>query len=421
MTAILSAAVLVLVAGSAAYCVLVVVAARRYLRAAAPPPTKPEPISILKPLHGLDQDLESNLRTFFEQDYPAFEILFAVRDPNDPAIPLVERLQREYPHISSRLLITGEPPYPNAKVYSLDRMTGAAAYDLLVMSDSDIRAGRDLLWTVAAEFQDPAIGVATCPYRAVGGPSIWSRLEAVGMNTEFWAGVLAARMLEGMNFAVGPTSAARKRVLDAIGGFDAVKDYLAEDFMLGRLAAGHGARVVLSRAVVEHHIGSQPALPNLAHRLRWNRSTRRSRPAGYIGQIFTNPLPLAMMLIALRPDWWPAAAAALVLRALAARVVAVEVLGGRTGWLLLPWQDLLAFVFWVAGFFGNTIHWRGRDYLLLRDGRFVLSSNSRTTDSGGAAKSADLQLPGEPRAAACALGLEPIAGTSSTAEISRPE
>jgi ceramide glucosyltransferase len=390
VVAALSAAVLVLVAGSAAYCVLVLVAARRYLWVAAPPRTKPEPISILKPLHGLDPGLESNLRTFFEQDYPAFEILFAVRDPNDPAIALVERLQREYPHISSGLIITGEPPYPNAKVYSLDRMTRAAAYDVLVMSDSDIRASRDLLRTIAAEFQDPAVGVATCPYRAVAGPSIWSRLEAAGMNTEFWAGVLVARMLEGMNFAVGPTSAARKRVLDAIGGFDAVKDYLAEDFMLGRLAAEYGARVILSRAVVEHHIGSQPARPNFAHRLRWNRSTRRSRPAGYIGQVFTNPLPLAMMLIALRPDWWPLAAASLVLRALAARAVAVDVLGGRTGWLLLPWQDLLAFVFWVAGFFGNTIHWRGRDYLLLPDGRFVLKPT-------------------------------PIAGTSSTAEISRPE
>jgi ceramide glucosyltransferase len=390
VAAILSAALLVLAAGSAAYCVLVLIAARRYLGAAAPPLTNPEPVSILKPLHGLDHGLESNLRTFFEQDYPTFEMLFAVRDPRDPAIPLVERLQQEYPHVASRLIITGEPPYPNAKVYSLDRMARAAAYDLLVMSDSDIRAGRDLLRTIAAEFQDPAVGVATCPYRAVAGPSIWSRLEAAGMNTEFWAGVLVARMLEGMNFAVGPTSAARKRVLDAIGGFDALTDYLAEDFMLGRLAAEHGARVILSRAVVEHHIGSQPALPNLAHRLRWNRSTRRSRPAGYIGQIFTNPLPLAIALVALRPEWWPAAAAALVLRALAARAVAVDVLCGRTGWLLLPCQDLLAFVFWAAGFFGNTIHWRGRDYLLLRDGRFVLKP-------------------------------EPIPETSSTAEISRPE
>lgn len=390
MIAILSAVVLVLMAGSAAYCALVLVAARRYLSAAAPPLTNAEPISILKPLHGLDHGLESNLRTFFEQDYPAFEILFAVRDPDDPAIPLVERLQQEYPHVSSRLIITGEPPYPNAKVYSLDRMARAAAYDLLVMSDSDIRAGRNLLRTIAAEFQDPAVGVATCSYRAAGGPSIWSRLEATGMNTEFWAGVLVARMLEGMNFAVGPTSAARKRVLDAIGGFDAVKDYLAEDFMLGRLAAEHGVRVILSRAVVEHHIGSQAALPNLAHRLRWNRSTRRSRPAGYIGQIFTNPLPLAIALAALRPEWWPAAVAVIALRALAARVVAVGVLGGRTGWLLLPFQDLLAFVFWAAGFFGNTIHWRGRDYLLLGDGRFVLKP-------------------------------EPTPETSSTAEISRPE
>jgi ceramide glucosyltransferase len=373
VVAILSAAVLVLATGSAAYCALALVATRRYLSTAAPQLRDPEPVSVLKPLHGIDDGLEANLRTFFEQEYPVFEILFAVRDPRDPAIPLVERLRREYPRVPSRLIITGEPPYANAKVYSLDRMMRAAAYDLLVMSDSDIRARADLLRTIAAEFQDSAVGVATCPYRAVAGPSIWSRLEAAGMNTEFWAGVLVARMLEGMKFAVGPTSAARKRVLDAIGGFDALKDYLAEDFMLGRLAAEHGARVILSRAVVEHHIGSQKALPNFAHRLRWNRSTRRSRPAGYIGQIFTHPLPLAILLVAVRPGWWPAAAVAIALRALAARAVASGALGGRTAWLLLPWQDLLAFAFWIAGFFGNTIQWRGRDYRLLPDGRFELS------------------------------------------------
>jgi ceramide glucosyltransferase len=386
----LSAAVVALVAGSAVYCILVIIAARRYLNVTAPELTKVAPISILKPLHGVDENLESNLRTFFEQDYPAFEILFALRSFDDPAIALVERLQRDYPRIPSRLIVTGEPPYANAKVYSLDRMTRAAAYDLLVMSDSDIRATPDMLRTIASEFQDAAVGVATCPYRAVAGASLWSRLEAVGMNTEFWSGVLVARMLEGMRFAVGPTAAARKSVIERIGGFDALKEYLAEDFVLGKLAAECGSRVILSRCVVEHQIGSEPALVNLAHRLRWNRSTRRSRPAGYVGQIFTNPLPLALALAAFEPHWWSAAAVVVALRALAARLVAVDVLRGRTGWALLPWQDLLGFAFWLAGFFGNTIHWRGRDYVLLRDGRFVLKS-------------------------------QPTAGTSSTAEISRPE
>ncbi len=153
----------------------------------------------------LDLGLESNLRTFFEQDYPAFEILFAAREESDPGIAVARKLATEYSQVRTRFIITGEPPYPNAKVYSIDKMMAAAAHDLLVMSDSDIRVTPSMLKTVAAEFQDPKLGVATCPYRAVAGPSFWSRIEAIGMNTDFWSGALVARMLEGMRFAVGPT------------------------------------------------------------------------------------------------------------------------------------------------------------------------------------------------------------------------
>jgi ceramide glucosyltransferase len=272
------------------------------------------------------------------------------------------------------LIITGEPPYANAKVYSLDHMVKAAAHDLLVMSDSDIRVDRSMLRTIAVEFANPQVGLATCPYRAVAGSSLWSRLEAVGMNTEFWGGVLVARMLEGMKFTVGPTTVGRKSVLERIGGFDAVKEYLAEDFVLGQRAAEAGEGVILSQYVVEHRIGSQPLGPNFSHRLRWARSTRRSRPAGYIGQLFTNPLPLALILLAMQPGWWPVIVVTVLIRAAAAHVVASSVLRGNVHWALLPIQDLLSFVFWIAGFFGNTIHWRGRSYELLRDGRFVLKS-----------------------------------------------
>lgn len=214
---------LVVLAGAIVYSLLSMVAAFRYLSVRPPALTAPEPISILKPLSGLDLDLESNLRTFFEQDYPSFEILFAVKDTSDPAAEVVERLRREYPRVSSQLLLTGESPYPNAKVFSLDRMLAIAANDLLVMSDSDIRVTPDLLRTAAAEFQEKGLGIATCPYRAVAGPSFWSRLEATGMNTDFMAGILVARMLAGMQFAVGPTIVARKKVLASIGGFDRFK------------------------------------------------------------------------------------------------------------------------------------------------------------------------------------------------------
>ena len=369
---VLAAGLLLVFCGALVYSLLQIVGAVRYLAVKPAALLSAEPISILKPLAGLDLDLESNLRTFFEQDYPAFEILFAVRTANDPAAEVVARLQREYPGIPSRLLITGEPPYPNAKVYSLDQMLSAAANDLVVMSDSDIRVTPSLLRTIAAEFQDPHVGVATCPYRAVPGSSFWSRLEATGMNTDFWGSALVARMLEGMRFAVGPTIAARRRALLSIGGFDRVKDYLAEDFVIGKFAAETGHGVILSSYVIEHHIGSATLRENVAHRLRWARSTRRSRPAGYVGQLFTMPFPLAMLIFAASPAWWPVLPVALMVRALAAYMVSAQVLRAKINWLLLPVEDVMGFCFWIAGFFGNTISWRGRRYLLSSDGRFKL-------------------------------------------------
>src|SRR5207302_8046584 len=167
---ILSGILLLILCGSIVYSILQIITAMRYVSVRPPALRTAEPISILKPLAGLDLDLESNLRTFFEQDYPSFEILFAVRSESDPAVQVVSRLQREYSKIPSRLVITGEPPYPNAKVFSLECMMAAAVSDLLVMSDSDIRVTPDLLRTAAAEFQDARLGVATCPYRAVPGP-----------------------------------------------------------------------------------------------------------------------------------------------------------------------------------------------------------------------------------------------------------
>ena len=368
-----------LVTGSLVYCVLTIVAAVRY-RGVRPPPlcatlTNAVPISILKPLAGIDDGLEENLRTFFEQEYADFEILFAVRTPEDPAVAVGERLSARYPSVSSRLMVTGEPPYPNAKVYSLDCMLGAARHDLLVMSDSDIRVTPDMLAVIAAEFQDAKLGLATCPYRAVPGRSFWTTLEAVGLNTEFIGGVLVARMLDGMKFALGPTIAARRATLAGIGGFDAVKDFLAEDFVMGNLAAARGDGVILSSYVIEHHIGAQTMAANLRHRLRWNRSTRRSRPAGYVGQLFTNPLPLALLLWAVKPEWWPAVAATVLLRAAAGLATAGYVLRDPLTarlFFLVPLQDILSFAMWVAGFFGNTILWRGRKYYLRADGRFEL-------------------------------------------------
>jgi ceramide glucosyltransferase len=335
---------------------------------------------MLKPLHGLDEGLEENLRSYFQQDYPEFEMLFAVRDVGDPAIAMVEKLRQEFPHVPARLLVTGEPPYPNAKVFSLDLMMAQARYDLLAMSDSDTRAGAQMLATVAAEFQDEGLGVATCPYRAVPGRSLWSTLEAIGMNTEFLAGLLVARLVEGVRFAVGPCVVARRETLERMGGFDRLKDYLAEDFVMGAFAAGLGYRVILSSCVIEHRIGRQGLGANLAHRLRWARSTRRSRPRGYAGQLFTYPLPLALLLAVVQPSWWPVVVLAAVFRSVAAWATAGWVLHDpltARRWWLLPLQDLASFAFWMAGFFGNTITWRGRRYYLFPDGRFELAESRR--------------------------------------------
>jgi ceramide glucosyltransferase len=264
-------------------------------------------------------------------------------------------------------------------------MIEAARHELLVMSDSDVRVTPRMLRVIAAEFEDPNIGVTTCPYRAVPGRSFWSTIEAIGMNTEFLAGVLTARLLEGMKFALGPTISARKEALRSIGGFRRLNGYLAEDFVLGRLAAEQGWRVLLSRYVIEHRIGSQPFGPNLRHRIRWGRSTRRSRPWGYVGQVFTNPLPPALLLSAVVPGWWTLAAAAASLRVASAWAVAWSVLHDpltARRWWLVPVEDVVSFLLWIAGFFGNTIHWRGRRYRLHRDGTFSLIADLSAGNSG---------------------------------------
>ena len=361
-----------LLAGTIAYCLVVVIAVRAYLAQKAAASGDLAPVSVLKPLAGIDEDLEVNLRSFFSQDYPDFELLFAVREANDPAAQVVEALRREFPHRSVQFIVTGEPPYPNAKVFSLDRMLSEAKHDLLVMSDSDIRVQPGFLRAIAGEFSDPHIALATCPYRATAGTSFWSNLEAEGMNTDFLAGMLVARLVEGVKFAVGPTIAARKSALDGIGGFAVLKDYLAEDFVMGKFAAAAGFGVILSRNIVQHHIGSESLRANAAHRLRWARSTRRSRPLGYLGQLFTHTLPIAAMVLPFRPSWWPAVLLALVCRAAAAQATCAWILGTRPRWLLLILQDMLGFGFWLAGLAGNTILWRGRRYYLYSDGRFEL-------------------------------------------------
>jgi ceramide glucosyltransferase len=212
----------------------------------------------------------------------------------------------------------------------------------------------------------------TCPYRGVPGASFWSTLEAIMMNTEFMPGVMVARIVEGMNFAVGPTIVVRRKVMEQIGGFGRVADYYIDDFLLGRYAHENGWKVELSRYVIEHRIGAQRLRPNLRHRIMWLRGTRRSRPSGYFGQVFTYPIPLALLLWAAAPAWWQAVPVAILLRYAAAFAVAAGVLRDpltRRLWYLIPLQDVLSFVFYWIAMFGKRIRWRGRSMILLPDGR----------------------------------------------------
>jgi ceramide glucosyltransferase len=220
----------------------------------------------------------------------------------------------------------------------------------------------------------------TCPYRAVGGPRFWSRVEALGLNTDFLAGMLTQRLLNGMDFAIGTTIATRRDELAAIGGLEFLQRYLAEDFVMGNAMHARGRLVTLSRSVIEHHIGNDGFIKNWKHRLRWARSTRRSRRIGYLGEIFTKPVAIAAIFCLVAPRAWGLLIIALFFRAAVAWSTAFEILHDpliRGYWWLLPLEDLSSFATWVLGFFGNKITWRDRDLKLLPDGSFQIQPSGR--------------------------------------------
>ena len=305
---------------------------------------------------------------------------------DDPALEVVERLRVKYPDQSVRVVMAADSPYPNAKVYSMDRMATLARGRVLVISDSDVSVTPDYLRAVMAPFANPSVGVVTCLYRGAPGRSVWSRLEALGMSTRFMPGVLAAWALEdrsaaGMQFALGPTMAVRRACLDAIGGFAAMSHYLADDFVMGKWASEAGYRVVLSHYVLDHHVLGESFAATFRHQLRWARSSRCSRPLGYIGELFTHPTALALLLVVCGLDWRTVhrgAAAGIVAMTLALRCwVSLEVGSGvlrdpesRRGWWLVPAGDLLGFAVWLGGFAGRTIWWRGIAYRVGQDGKF---------------------------------------------------
>jgi ceramide glucosyltransferase len=362
-----------LLAGSSVYCVLAMIAAARYLRSAAPLLRDWPPVSVLRPLFGAQDNTEANLRSIFEQRYPDFEVLLSIHEESDPAAEIARRVMAAYPRIPARLIVAGPSPFPNAKVWSLRALLPEARHETVVMTDSDVRIGPDGFRTMTAELGQTGVALVTCPYRAAGGPRFWSRMEALGLNTEFLGGILTARMLNGVDFAIGCTLATRRAELAAIGGLENLQRYLAEDFMMGSLVRRSGKTVVLSRCIIEHHIGNDGFLKNWKHRLRWARSTRRSRRIGYVSELFTKTTALAVILLIVAPGAWGFALLALLLRAGAQWATGIRVLGDpliARYWWLLPIEDIASFVTWVLGFFGKTIVWRGRKLVLARDGSF---------------------------------------------------
>ncbi len=384
LTMVVERVLFLLLMGSWVCAVLIVVAARRFLRSPEPGTEEFPPISVLKPLCGFDDRLEENLCSFFRLDYPKYELLFAVHHSEDPAASLVRKVQSQFPSGPRvQLVETGKPNVPNAKAHSLRHLMARAEHSILVMADSDVHVPPGLLRSISAEFRDGNVGVVTCPYRGVPGKKLWSQLEAIGMNTEFLAGVLMARMVGGMDFALGPILAARREVIQELGGFAELGDYLAEDFVIGSRASRLGHKVVLSHCIIEHRIGSQDLVHNLRHRLRWARSTRCSRGLGYWGQIFTNPIPLAMLLWIAVPKSWPLLLFTAVIRGIAAwgTVSLLDDPLSKAKWWLIPLQDVISFFVWIAGSFGNTVEWRGRRYNVYDDGRLYFLDDAANLGS----------------------------------------
>lgn len=332
-------------------------------------------ISLLKPLCGADPDLASHLESFFRQNYPTLEILFAVRHHDDPAVPIAQRLMSRYPQIPAQILLTGEPPYANAKVYSMEKMAEVAQHPILVITDSDASVAPDYLQDMAKCFAAPEVGAVTNLYRGVPGSDLWSKLEALGMSTEFMAGVVVAERLEGMHFTLGPSMAIRSETLHVIGGFARMADYLADDFVLGQWTVEAGQKVVLSTHTINHHATAMGFMKSFTHRVRWNRSSRFSRPAGYFGQGFTYGLAWAMILALIGWNWWATLLLLIVavVRFFLAYELGFKLMGDPNAIrssFLIPIQDLFSVASWIGGLSGREVIWRNERYRLLQGGRF---------------------------------------------------
>jgi len=355
---------------AAAYYLLAIVAAFKWGRSAGVPAASLSPVSILKPIHGRDPRFWEAIRSHAAQDHPEFEILFGVSDPCDPALADIDRLRREFParSISVRVVSTTAP---NAKVGVLTELARHARYPLLLINDSDIMVEPGYLRAVTAPLADPQVGLVTCLYRAEA-ESWAARAEALGIATEFAPSVLVARLLGVAEFALGSTMVLRAEVLPRFGGLEAIGAYVADDYQLGRHISGLGYRIEFAPVVVATDLGGESWLETWRHQLRWSRTIRVSRPAGYFGYVITHATLWALVALAAR-QWW-AGVAALAVRMVAGALVGSRILHDRhikkLFWLM-PLRDLFGFAVWLGGLFGHRVDWRDRRLTLSADGRII--------------------------------------------------
>ena len=341
---------------------------------AAPAGSLP-PVSILKPVKGLDSGAYQNFASFCRQDYPRFELIFGVADPADPVIPLIERLQRDFPHLAIQLVIAN-PQAPNQKAGLLAHLARRARFPILVASDSDMRVGPDALRRVIPALQDPAVGLVTCPYRGANPVTLTARLETLYMGVTFLPSMIVGRQLIGMNFAMGALVALRQSDLARMGGFEAISGYLADDFQLGSRISALGLRVHLSRYLVDSQLGETTFSEQWEREVRWAHCNRASRPRHYPGLFLSFSTPLALLVVGLA--WfapWSLAllAGSLLLRWMVGYWVTLCTHDHEARrWLFwLPVRDCLTALIWFGGIFGRRVVWRGQAYQLRSGGRLA--------------------------------------------------
>ena len=344
-----------------------------------------KPVSILKPVRGTDPEMYESLRNHCLQDYPEYEIIFGVHEADDPALEFIHRLKAEFPHREIRVEVCREILGTNIKVSNLVHMAKLAKYEFLLVNDSDIRVQPNYLQQVIREFENENVGLVTCLYRGKARQGLWSKLEAVGINTDFCAGVLMARGLEGeIRFGLGSTLAIRKSDLAAIGGFEGLVDYLADDYEIGARIARRGKRVAIAEPVVETYLPEYSLRGFVNHQLRWARGIRDSRPGGYFGLVTTYGVAWALLTLVLSRGalWaWVLLCACLAARLLMSRQLALEVLHDqqipRLLWLV-PLRDCIALGLWACAYAGHTVVWRGSEFVLEK-GKLKLKIKNNVT------------------------------------------